>query len=142
MNRGTTKKIAISAIMTLVVVLLAFFVYRTSLSYFSGPSITINEPTDYEAFSTSTVTIAGIADRIEDISLDGRPITIDDTGKFSETILLMPGYNIETMVAHDRFGHSTQKRLELVYLAPKSNKPTTTFAPVISTTTANTATSS
>jgi hypothetical protein len=125
MNRGTTQKIFIAAVVAVIAGGLLYFIYRTFQAYFSGPSVTIAEPADYSAFSTSTVTIAGTAERVQNITLDGRPIIIDDKGDFSETILLAPGYNIETLAAQDRFGHATQKRLELVYLAPKTAASTT-----------------
>jgi len=133
MNRGTTQKIFIAAVIAIIAAGLLYFIYRTSKAYISGPSITITKPSDYAAFSTSTATIVGVAARIKDITLDGRPITIDDKGNFSETILLLPGYNIETLSAHDQFGHATQKRLELVYLAPKITASTTEAATATST---------
>jgi hypothetical protein len=37
----------------------------------------------------------------------------------------MPGYNIEIIAAHDQFRHTTEKRLELVYLAPQTMASTT-----------------
>ena len=126
MNRGTTQKIFIASVIVIIAAGLLYFIYRTSRSYVSGPSITITTPANYAAFSTSTTTIVGIAERVQDITLDGRSITIDDKGNFSETILLMPGYNIETIAAHDQFGHTTEKRLELVYLAPQMAATTTT----------------
>jgi hypothetical protein len=126
MNRGTTQKIFIAGIVAVIAIGLLYFIYRTSRAYLAGPNITITSPADYAAFSTSTATITGRVMRVQDITLDGRSITIDDKGNFRETILLMPGYNIETLAAHDQFGHVTQKRLELVYLAPKGATSTTT----------------
>lgn len=125
MTRGALQKIVIAAVIIVIAAGLLYFIYRTSRAYLSGPSITITAPSDYAAFSTSTVTITGIALRIQDITLDGRSITIDYNGNFSEAVLLLPGYNIETIAAHDQFGHMTQKRLELVYLAPKATASTT-----------------
>ena len=125
MNRGTTQKIFIVGIVAVIAVGLLYFIYRTSLAYLSGPSITITEPDNYATFSTSTATIVGIAKRAQDITLDGRSITIDNNGNFRETILLMPGYNIEIIAAHDQFRHTTEKRLELVYLAPQTIASTT-----------------
>jgi|ERR1035437_3606058 hypothetical protein len=125
MNRGTTQKIFIALIVAVIAVGLLYFIYRTSRAYLSGPSITITEPSNYASFSTSTTTIVGIAKRAQDITLDGRSITIDNNGNFRETILLMPGYNIEIIAAHDQFRHTTEKRLELVYLAPQTIASTT-----------------
>ena len=126
MNRGTIKKIVIALIVVIIAAGLLFFIYKTSKSYISGPNIIITEPSNYASFSTSTATIAGVAKRTQDITLDGRSITIDNDGNFSETILLMPGYNIEILSAHDQFGHTTEKRLELVYKAPINEISTTT----------------
>ena len=125
MNRGTTQKIFIAGIVAVIAIGLLYFIYRTSRAYLSGPSITITEPSNYASFSTSTTTIVGIAKRAQDITLDGRSITIDNNGNFRETILLMPGYNIEIIAAHDQFRHTTEKRLELVYLAPQTMASTT-----------------
>jgi len=129
MNRGFIQKIVRASVIVVIAAGLAFFIYRTSLSYLSGPQIDVASPADYAAFSTPTTTISGIAERVQDITLDGRSITIDDRGNFSETVLLLPGYNIETLSAHDPFGHVTEKRLELVYNAAKtaaSTSPATT----------------
>ena len=131
MNRGTTQKIFIALIVAVIAVGLLYFIYRTSRAYLSGPSITITEPSNYASFSTSTTTIVGIAKRAQDITLDGRSITIDNNGNFRETILLMPGYNIEIIAAHDQFRHTTEKRLELVYLAPQKEISTTTATPTV-----------
>ena len=126
MNRGTNQKLFVAAIVAVIAGGLLYFIYRTFQAYFSGPNITVTEPADYSAFSTSTATISGTAQRVQDIMLDGRSIIIDNKGNFSETILLVPGYNIETIAAHDQFGHMTQKRLELVYKAPKTAVSTST----------------
>src|ERR1035437_4037204 len=131
MNRGTTQKIFIVGIVAVIAVGLLYFIYRTSRAYVSGPSIIISEPANYAAFSTSTATIVGIAKRAQDITLDGRSIIIDNNGNFRETILLMPGYNIEIIAAHDQFRHTTEKRLELVYLAPQKEISTTTATPTV-----------
>ena len=126
MNRGFIQKISIGAVIVMIGAGLLYFIYRTFQAYFSGPSITVIEPSNYEAFSAPTTTILGVAKRVQDITLDGRSITIDDKGNFSETILLMPGYNIETIAAHDPFGHTTKQELDLVYEAPQTQTAAST----------------
>ncbi|MDR3558588.1 MAG: hypothetical protein P4L61_03585 [Candidatus Pacebacteria bacterium] len=133
MNRGFVQRLTITVIVAIIVIGLLYFIFRTFQAYFSGPSIAVTSPIDYAAFSTPTTTITGIAQRVQVITLDGRSITIDDKGNFSETILLMPGYNIEILAAHDQFGHMTQKRLELVYKAPISATPTASTSVATST---------
>lgn len=126
LTRGALQKTIILGLVIVIAAGLLYFIYRTSRAYLSGPNIVISAPADYASFSTSTVTIKGVALRVQSITLDGRPITIDDKGNFSETILLLPGYNIETIGAEDQFGHAVQKRLELVDLVPAAAVATTT----------------
>ncbi|MDE2188585.1 MAG: hypothetical protein KGJ35_02560 [Patescibacteria group bacterium] len=118
MHRGNTQQLFWVVLITVIAVAFFTFVYWTLRPYFAGPTILITSPANYAAFSTSTITITGIAERAQIITLDGRPITLDSKGNFSETILLLPGYNIETIAATDRFGHYTAQKLELVLLSP------------------------
>ncbi len=78
-----------------------------------GPEIVIIEPTEY-SFSTSSVTIRGIAKRSQDIILNGKSITIDERGNFKEVTLLAKGYNNFTLIAKDRLKRQKEYRLELV----------------------------
>jgi hypothetical protein len=118
LTRGAIQKIVIYSVIAVIVIGLLYFIYRTSRAYFEGPRIIVSEPADYSAFSSSTAVIKGTALHVQDITIDGRSITIDGNGNFSETILLLPGYNIETIAGHDQFGHTSSERLELIYTAP------------------------
>lgn len=80
-----------------------------------GPEIIIFEPRNGSTIATSTVLIRGQALRIQDISLNNRPILIDEQGNFSETLLLFPGYNVSLISAQDKFDRTIEYKLELVY---------------------------
>lgn len=49
------------------------------------------------------------------VSLNGREIFIDKNGKFSELISLLPGYQIITLHAKDKFGNQVEKEIEVYY---------------------------
>jgi hypothetical protein len=83
--------------------------------YIVGPTILVREPANGSTFTASNIHIKGVVSRIQDITLNGRSITIDGKGNFDESVLLSPGYNIFELVAHDKFGRSKDVRLELVY---------------------------
>lgn len=56
--------------------------------------------------------LAGTAERIAFLSLQGRQIFTDENGHWQETVLLLPGYNSVAVVARDRFGRKTEKYFE------------------------------
>ena len=61
------------------------------------------------------IKIAGAAKNIKSISLDDRPIFIDEAGSFSEKLLLSNGYNVIKISAWDKFNKKTDKLIEVVY---------------------------
>src|SRR3989338_7847527 len=63
----------------------------------------------------STIKIEGNARNATSLMLDGREISIDELGNFSETIALLPGYNILSLEAEDRFGNKDEKNYKLIY---------------------------
>lgn len=58
-----------------------------------------------------TVTLAGTAENITALTLNGRTIYTDDQGNFTETLVLPRGYTIVTLTAEDRYGrvHSVER---------------------------------
>lgn len=81
----------------------------------TGPEITITTPTNGTTVGDSETTVTGIAHNISAISLNDRSIYIDESGNFSEKLMLYPGYNIIKLKAQDKFGATVQKDIELVY---------------------------
>ncbi|KKR45574.1 MAG: hypothetical protein UT90_C0004G0016 [Parcubacteria group bacterium GW2011_GWA1_40_21] len=89
--------------------------FYQSRSLITGPLITINEPENGSTVTRQLVTIAGAAKNINKITLDDRPIYVDEAGVFSEKLLLSEGYNIIKISAWDKFSKKTEKTIELVY---------------------------
>ena len=78
-----------------------------------GPQITVESPKNGEVLSDSLVVIKGSAKNISFISLDDRPIYIDESGNWSEKLLASPGASIISIKARDRFGRQTEKQIEV-----------------------------
>lgn len=108
----------------LVVLLIATYAYIASHSLLTGPVINITTINDasatapvkgviYASVATSTVIVAGTAQRIQSITLNGASIEIDESGNFSQIVALFPGFNAETFVVKDAFGHTAQVELDL-----------------------------
>lgn len=83
-------------------------------AYLSGPRIIIESKTR----EGSLLVLAGTAERIAFLSLQGKPIFTDENGRWQETVLLLPGYNSMAVVARDRFGRKTEEYFE-AYRAPE-----------------------
>ncbi len=113
------EKIATGVFVSLVLFgLLSFYAYYQSREYLRGPLLTIEAPADGAAFVAPLITLVGTAENIAFLTLNGRQIFTDESGRFSERLLLQEGYTIITLEAKDRFGHRAEKRLELVYKKP------------------------
>ncbi|MES3005871.1 MAG: hypothetical protein V4664_02905 [Patescibacteria group bacterium] len=84
----------------------------------TGPEIVLNSISSGDIVTDQAVNIGGVAKNISFISLDDRPIFIDESGQFKEKLLLYPGYNIIRLYARDKFGTETEKQIELIYQPP------------------------
>lgn len=80
-----------------------------------GPHISVQEPLDGTRVSAAVVLLKGKADNITHISVDDRPIFIDEHGNFEEKVIVSPGLDTITIWARDRFGRETDKSLRIVY---------------------------
>ncbi len=94
---------------------IAFYTVLQSEDFARGPEITILSPASGILLNEPLVEIQGEALRVSDITLNGNPIFIDESGAFSETILLVSGLNIIKVEAQDKFERKVSKTLELLY---------------------------
>jgi len=77
-----------------------------------GPQIGL-ESTAYDG-SAATVHLAGNAQNIISLTLNGRAIYTDDEGNFTEEVVLPVGYTVITLTAEDRYGRIRQVHREYV----------------------------
>ncbi|MBP9669098.1 MAG: hypothetical protein KBE09_02295 [Candidatus Pacebacteria bacterium] len=98
------------------------FAAALGYSYFEGRHLLQGPVIALDIPGTMTVTepylrIAGTAERIVELQLNGRPVSVTEAGAFTEDIVLMPGYNRVSFTARDRTGRATVKDLEVLYQA-------------------------
>lgn len=81
-----------------------------------GPEIHLAESARFsdEAF----ILIAGTANRITELRLNGTTISVRENGEFSEPYLLAHGANRVILEARDARGRTALKTLDIVYRAP------------------------
>lgn len=120
-TRDTTSRIITISSITLVSLCIIIYSYITSYGLLQGPEILIYKPLQatngyvYTVSPTQQTVITGIAKRVNSLTLNGKPIVIDQQGNFSQDILLFKGYNIEQIRAIDKFGNMTNVNIQLVY---------------------------
>ncbi len=108
------RKIALTTITVVIAIGLLSYGYYQSRRFIEGPRISIESPQNGDVFTTPTVEIVGTARHISMLYLNDNQIFVDEFGRFSEKLLLSPGYNIITIEATDKFERAQTKRLELV----------------------------
>ncbi len=106
------KRIRVAIIVIIALTLISYAIFQAR-NLALGPIISITEPVNGETLSTTTVTIAGTAENISFMTLDGQQIFTDTNGNFSEDIILSKGYNIVTIYGRDKFGKEITKTLQL-----------------------------
>jgi hypothetical protein len=79
-----------------------------------GPSISVYTPSNGASLPSPVVTVSGKATNIAYISLNDRPIFVDQDGHWSEKLIAPEGLSIMTVRAQDRFGRSTEKQIEVM----------------------------
>lgn len=114
-NRDGIKKILKIIVSITVVAIIVGYSYFAFSDYINGPDIIITYPENGSTITTSTVVLRGQALRIQDITINNRPILVDEQGNFKESVLLFHGYNAILIYAKDKFGRTTEYKMELVY---------------------------
>jgi len=107
------RLIKTTGVLILAFIIIIFAIFR-SFNYISGPSLEIYSPINGANIESSTIKVTGQALRINKITLNGNPITIDEQGNWSETLIIFPGLNTITIEAQDQFGRINKKQLDIV----------------------------
>ena len=129
------RLLKILALTVFVAIIVTYAVWR-SLNYARGPVIRVTEPLNGAGIASTTVNIRGQALRVNTITLNGRPISIDQQGYFNEIVIIFPGLNVLTIEAGDQFNRHVKTELQLVGTRvinsvppfPTTNNSTTTVS--------------
>ncbi|MDO8510516.1 MAG: hypothetical protein Q7S15_02740 [bacterium] len=111
-NAKLFLKVSVASFLILFVAGYSFYQARKLIA---GPRIAIESPSNGAMLGSSIVEIVGKAENISFISMNDRPIYVDEQGIFKEKLLLAYGYNIIKVAARDKFGRNTVETLEVVY---------------------------
>lgn len=107
------KRLELGALGLLVIVAVTYGLFR-AYPLVAGPSVTIFNPADGDYVASSTFEVSGQVKRANVITLQGRPITIDTEGYFSETLVAHAPYTILVVVAKDAYGETVEKTIRVI----------------------------
>lgn len=115
------------------ILIVVFFVIVAGYAYFEargilyGPRIVV--PEGVTEVTEQFITLRGRADRIANLNMNGKPITVTEDGTFEEPYLLSPGLNRVVLDAEDKYGRKQQEVIQIVYTparTPSSAEAATT----------------
>lgn len=121
MTRNIVEQTKIYLAIILLIIVLVYIVFNSRI-LIEGPQITIHTPVDGASFENKIVKIEGLAENTSFISINDRSITIDEENRFSETLLLIPGYNIITIRAKDKFEREIIEKMNFFYKEPPNKQ--------------------
>lgn len=84
-----------------------------------GPVLTVFTPREGVTETAQLMEVRGKVENVTRVRVNGRTITTDPEGVFSEFLVTPDGYGVVLVEAEDRFGYRTAERIEL-YGTPHS----------------------
>ena len=121
-NVKRTLQIAMFSIFFLFIITYAFFRSHDLIFGVKIKNVTINNlPAQSGATTTNILQVTGNAKNAVNLTLNGREITIDQTGNFNETIALLSGYNMLSIKAQDKFEYHEEKNYQLILVQALGN---------------------
>jgi hypothetical protein len=88
---------------TLVAGFLGLIVYNMKDMVF-GANFTVIAAADGSTVDSTYIPITGTAKHAKQMTINGRIVSIDRQGNFSDGVILSPGYNIVEVAQRDQFG--------------------------------------
>ena len=127
MTRGITAKkiVRYGGIVILFIVIIGYGIWRSRDVLF-GITLSVTGISDGMTTTDGTLDFSGVAHHANMISVNGRIVPTAENGTWTDTIVLLPGYNVVRIVATDKFGRTKTGEYRLYYKAPATPAPQTT----------------
>jgi len=77
-----------------------------------GPTLIVLSPLPGETISGKLMSVTGNTQHVTHVQVNGKSVTIDISGKFSETLVTPEGYGTILVEAKDRFGGHVAKKID------------------------------
>lgn len=83
--------------------------------YTAALPLTVSEPVNDSMVKSQTVTLKGVTNADAVVSINGKIVSVDASGNFSEAVTLELGPNLIEVVASDFYGNSTTVPITVIY---------------------------
>ncbi len=99
---------------TLALLIVGYAIFNTRF-LIRGPEIILENVEDSIVTEDKTLSLTGKILHSSYISINGRPIFIDEHGNFNEELLLSSGVSIIDIYAKDKFGKEVRRKIDVLY---------------------------
>lgn len=113
-RRKIKKILSVWVILSTITLVVGYGIFQAK-NLATGPTLSITSPAQGASVPDEFATISGTAKNISFITLNDNKIFTDESGNWSESILLSSGYNVITVEAKDRFGRTARKSLQVTH---------------------------
>jgi hypothetical protein len=113
MRRNGTDYVKIIFIVVFSIFIIGYFIFNFRI-FIAGPSIVVTSPQNGEETDKDLIEVTGKAQNTNFITVNDRPIFVDNEGNFKEFLLLSAGYNIIVIKAQDKFERKISKNIEVI----------------------------
>lgn len=103
----TPKRISLFFVWLAVLAVAGYLAYQINF-LFAPPKIILTYPTQDITVNQTVIKVEGISDPSAQLTINGKPVYIDQSGRFSKKISLNPGKNILEIKAQNRFGKKNE----------------------------------
>jgi len=83
--------------------------------YTAALPLTVSEPLNDSVVTSQTVTVKGVTNADAVVSIDGKIVSVDASGNFSEPVTLDLGPNLIEVLVNDFFGNSATVTITVIY---------------------------
>lgn len=111
----SSKKILKISLLTIFLLFIVGYAFFISKDLIFGVKIKDVNIIDGTKITENIFVVTGNAKNAIKLTLNDRPISIDQKGNFNETIALLSGYNVINLKAQDEFGNSDEKNYKLMH---------------------------
>ncbi len=117
MEKILSKKILKIVGFSIFFILIVIYAILGSKDLIFGVKIKNVNLVDGAKITENIIKLTGNAKNAINLTLNGREISVDQSGNFNETIALLVGYNIINIKAKDKFGYVDEKNYKIIYEA-------------------------
>jgi cytoskeletal protein RodZ len=108
----TPKILAISTSI-LVGLAITFYFYREVSSFISEPYLLIASPVNGQVIDGNEVIVSGELEKGSEVRINDQPTVVNEAGKFSEKVMILPGMNTITVCAKNKLKKETVKTINV-----------------------------